>query len=82
MGNESVVDILNLVDAPKYKHIIDTPDASTQYNGFANPGTATSDASWLITKQTISGNVITIAFADGNRDFDNVWDDRTSLSYS
>ena len=81
MGDDSVVDILNLADAPKYKHIIDTPDATTQYNGFAEPGTATSAASWLITKQTISGNVITIEFANGSREFNQIWDNRASLNF-
>ena len=81
MGNDSSIDVLNLADLPKYKHIIDTPDATTQYNGFANPGTVTSAASWLITRQTISGNVITIEFANGSREFNQIWDDRTSLSY-
>lgn len=66
---------------PYYKHIIDTPDANTQYNGYAEPGTLTSAASWLITKQTISGNVITIEFANGSREFNQIFDDRTSLSY-
>ena len=52
------------------------------YIGKAVPGTATSAASWQIQKITYSGNYITqINFAGSSADFDQVWDDRTSLSY-
>jgi hypothetical protein len=61
-------------------------DASTPtlaYLGKAYPGAADSAASWQIQKLTfgIDGDV-TITWADGNAAFDNVWDDRASLSYS
>ena len=55
----------------------------TEYIGLAKPGTATSAASWQIKKLVYSGSLVTeILFADGDTNFDNVWDDRTSLSYS
>lgn len=54
-----------------------------EYIGLASPGTATSASSWQIRKLTYTGtNVTQVDFADGNLDFDNVWDDRTGLSYS
>jgi len=55
------------------------------YRGEATPGTATSAATWRIRKLDIdngsNGDVAT-TWADGNADFDNVWDDRAILSYS
>lgn len=54
-----------------------------EYIGLASPGTATSAASWQIRKLTYSGtNVTELNFADGNLNFDNVWDDHATLSYS
>ena len=51
------------------------------YVGEASIGTATSAASWRIKKvDSTSGTIIT--WADGNASFDNIWDNRTSLTYS
>jgi hypothetical protein len=52
------------------------------YKGYAVPGTATSAPAWRISKLTINsqGDVVT-QWADGNSNFDNVWDNRGSLSY-
>lgn len=56
----------------------------TIYQGWAEPGTATSAASWRVRRIVTSDTPedTTITFADGNRSFDNVWDNRASLSYS
>jgi hypothetical protein len=62
--------------------LYDEVDATTTYIGFAPPGGATSAAVWMIERLTFSGSDITIEFADGNAEFDNVWNDRASLSYS
>lgn len=60
-----------------------TAQGLVEYIGFAKPGTSTSSASWQIKKMVYSGtNVISILFADGDLNFDNVWDNRASLSYS
>ncbi len=61
---------------------VDEVDASNTYVGVSKPGTATSSALWRIQKIAVSGTVTTISFADGNDAFDNVWDDRASLTYS
>ncbi len=51
--------------------------------GIAPPGTGSSDAKWRIREYTYAGgSVVSILFADGNLNFDNVWNDRASLSYS
>ena len=53
------------------------------YEGFAPAGTATSAASWQIKRNTWTNNQLTaVEWADGNTNFDNVWDNRASLSYS
>lgn len=60
---------------------VDPASLTVTYIGQAKPGTATSSALWRIKKiDTTSGTVIT--FADGDDLFDNVWDNRASLSYS
>jgi hypothetical protein len=51
--------------------------------GDAIHGTATGSANWRIKKFTLSsGNPTAKEFADGNDSFDNVWDNRLTLSYS
>ena len=58
-----------------------TPE--TIYRGKANPGTATSAASWRVERIVIAGDGdVSILFADGNDSYDNIWDNRASLSYS
>ena len=53
------------------------------YRGDALPGVLTSAASWRVTRLTAqSDGDLAIVFADGNDNFDNIWDNRLSLSYS
>lgn len=52
------------------------------YIGEATPGSATSAAVWQITKIDSSSNPTVITYADGNANFDNIFDNRASLSYS
>ncbi len=61
---------------------IDEIDANNTYIGYAAPNAATSAAVWRIIKITISGTVTSLEYADGNGKFDNVWDNRASLTYS
>jgi len=72
---------ISIRDTP-FKTIVDKTSSPTEYYGFANPGTATSSAYWKIMRKTVSGAIETFEFADGDANFDNVWDDRASLSYS
>ena len=55
---------------------------ATTYIGEAIPGTATSAALWRIKRMVETGPDLVITWADGNESFDNVWDNRASLSYS
>ncbi len=60
---------------------LDEASATITYVGEAQAGSLTSAASWRVKRiSTASGTVIT--WADGNTNFDNVWDNRASLSYS
>lgn len=56
-------------------------DANIEYVGRAPIASATSDNVWQIMKvDCTSGTVIT--WADGNDSFDNIWDNRESLTYT
>ena len=59
---------------------IDEVDANTTYVGWAQRGEATSASSWLIKKISVSGTVTSTQWA--STVYDQVWDDRASLSYS
>ena len=58
----------------------DTSTTDVTYIGKAKIGSVTSDSLWQIKKVDESSNT-TITWADSNSDFDNVWDNRTSLTY-
>jgi hypothetical protein len=61
---------------------LDVVDATVTYIGYAQPGALTSAASWKIKKITTTGDDIAITWADGNVNFDNIWNDHASLTYS
>ena len=61
--------------------IDDTTTANTTYIGKAPIGSATSSAVWQISKLDTSSGLIK-TWADGDASFNNVWDDRVSISYS
>ena len=53
------------------------------YRGEAAVGSATSASAWRIRKLIIGNDGdVSETWADGNANFDNVWDDRLSLTYS
>lgn len=63
------------------QRVDDYTTANIIYIGIARVGTPTSDAYWQIQKiDETTGTVIT--WADGNDNFDNIWDNRTSITYS
>ncbi len=69
------------VPASSYAIILDESASPITYIGTANPGTFTSEATWQIKRMDETSGLV-ITFADGNANFDNIWDDRTSLIYS
>lgn len=69
------------MDVPYATRLDDTTTANTVYMGKAPIGSSDSGSVWQIKKvDTTSGADVT--WADGNNNFDNVWDNRASLSYS
>lgn len=62
--------------------LIDKVDDNTIYVGKAQVGSKESEAKWQIKKIVISGTLTKIAFAGGSDDFVNVWDSRTTYTYS
>ena len=67
--------------------MVDEADAKTTYYGYAPLGTPTSKALWKIIKVTKTNaaspyGVVTTAYAEGNMDYDNIWDNRAALTYS
>lgn len=62
------------------KQIIEDLGTGTTYIGEAPVGAATSSASWRIQKIVVSGGTTTITWASSK--FDQIWDNRASLSYS
>lgn len=56
-----------------------TSTANVIYEGFAQLQSLTSESKWQIKRTDTS--TLNTDYADGNDFFDNIWDDRTSLSY-
>lgn len=53
------------------------------YIGLAIPTSLSSAAVWQIRRLTYTGNNVTlIEFADGDTEFNNIWDNRVSLNFS
>lgn len=60
---------------------VDEASATITYVGEAAPGSATAAAVWRIKRiDTTSG--VSIKWAGGTAEYDKVWDNRASLSYS
>ncbi len=74
--------ITNTTTSPTTVTYIDEASASLTYIGTAKLGATTSSAVWQIRRIQKSSTVTAIQYADGDRRFNNIWDDRTSLSYT
>ena len=61
---------------------LDDVGGGVSYIGEAQPGATTASAVWRMKRMTETSGDITIEWADGDSAFDNVWDNRLSLSYS
>lgn len=67
--------------ALQYDQDADPPTIA--YLGVAQPGASTAAAVWRIQKLTFNaGGDVVITWADGNGNFDNIWNNRASLTYS
>ena len=54
----------------------------TTYLGYADAGTLTSGATWAIKRIVETGNDVAITWADGDKSFNNIWNDRLTLTYN
>lgn len=69
-------------NSPEYAtRVDDTTTADVVYIGNAPIGSASGASVWQIKKLDTSSGVVT-TWADGDALFNNVWDNRASLSYS
>ena len=75
-GNKNTLDIINSTST-----IVDEVSSSLLYVGTAISGSLSSSAVWKIKKILTSGGLTTIQYADGETLYDNIWDDRASLTY-
>lgn len=62
--------------------IMDNSVAGTTYYGYAVAGTATNAAGWAIKKVVVSGGNTNILWTNGNLNLTNVWNSRTTYTYS
>jgi len=61
---------------------LDKVSGTVSYVGQALPGSSPASAVWMIKRLTEVAGDLTIEYADGNDNYDNIWDDRVVLSYS
>ncbi len=70
-------------DGVDYNVLIDTV-GDIKYVGSSLPGTATSASTWSIKRIDLSdtGGDVDVTYANGSADFDKVWDDRATYTYT
>jgi len=68
--------------AVEEKSVIDIVSNELIYFGYATIGSNENTASWKIIKMTIIGSIIKSEYAQGVSTYTNIWDDRTTYSYS
>lgn len=57
--------------------------STISYVGKAATSSATSAAVWQVSRLTSDGaGGVVLEYADGNASYDNIWDNRASLSYA
>ena len=81
-GKVGFVDLSTLEADLKYSKLVDT-DGVYKYIGEALPGSTTAQALWRIKRiEFKDGDDIDILWADSDSNFDNIWDDRLSKTYT
>lgn len=64
------------------KTAVDEASATVTYVGESTTGSATSASLWRIKRLTQAGTVLLTEWAGGTGSFNNVWDNRASLTYT
>lgn len=73
--------VMQITGSLAVRYVVDSTVSTTYYTGKAPAGTLTSAASWQISKlDKASGAIIT--WADGEIDFNKIWDNREYLTYT
>jgi hypothetical protein len=62
--------------------LVDESNANVVYEGYAAPGTKTSDPLWAVLMVTNKKGVLSYQWANGNKGFTNIWDNRKTLAFS
>ena len=62
--------------------MVDESNPNLIYKGFASPAASTQNPIWAIQRISIANEVCSYQWADGNKNFDNVWSNRATLIYS
>ena len=77
-------DIFPFVNDNDIWMIDNTTTANVEYWGYAQPGTGTSEAAWKLIQITKDSNGLMISklFAGGSCAYSNIYDNRTTLTYS
>lgn len=85
-------DIATLVVGGRHTQVVAPAALATRYDavssalayvGMAEAGSLPASAVWRIARITTSGaGGVTVEYADGDTAFDNVWNNRTGLTYS
>lgn len=60
---------------------IDDSGANVVYKGYAVVGTLPTASNWAVQRIQRIGDVDTVAWANGNRNFTNIWNNREALDY-
>ncbi|MAH44652.1 hypothetical protein CMI37_02435 [Candidatus Pacearchaeota archaeon] len=81
VGQISANNLQEIISLTEGKALITEVSGGTTYIGKAPPGSVTSAARWQIGRVVVAGGTTTITWADGNITYDNVWDDRATLTY-
>ena len=78
------IDAISGISGDSFKNSLLQVDTvgNTHYLGYATAGSVTNGSVWSIKKVVEVGNNVTITCAEGTKDFDNIWDDRLTLTYS
>lgn len=74
-------DSIEIRNQPLALLLDDTTTANNTYVGEAAVGASTAASTWRIKRINETSGIV-LQWADGNGNFDNIWDNRTSLTYS
>ena len=79
--NQMKSTLLDLKTQAQVPSMIDDTGANLVYKGYAAVGTLENQPLWAIERVRIENGVEVHAWADGDRNFDNVWIDREAATY-